>query len=392
MAIHPIEAEHYESSRPTFVDADLDVGHLSSDSNGRIELSSITYEAGLERPVVRLSVSDGYEDVPGRHEITETLKWLEGFLQDNPHIGLNDPGNKAKDWVYSTPTIYSWASLMPSAAALYPLQRPEANYLPNGVPVDERARDMFMHSPDAVGIRTRANIMSLLTKRFSREFVDKTQDRPMRWVSIACGAAVPVLDAFQDIQSDASQRNVPDVDIRLIDRDQDALDFARQLAESQGLELPEDSYMNRDIVKGLLAGDSLIEEIGSESVDFVDMLGIFEYFGDRAASQLLRQANKLVAPGGKIVLANMLDTHPNLELNQRGVGWPLIHPRSLPEVAAIVRDAGLDEGRMQIFVPQDNVYGVAMITKPELDVSTETISGARLASVRSLGHLPQVGQ
>lgn len=387
MAIHPLETEYYSFTDNTSLD--FDTGNLPDDSSGRIQFSELTHEAGLEGPVVRLNVRDGYEDIPGRHEITETLKELEGFLRDNPDIGLNDPDNKAKEWVYSTPTIYSWASLMPSAAALYPLQRPDANYLPNGEPVDERARYMFMHSPDAIGIRTRANIMSLLTKRFSREFAEKGKDRPMRWVSIACGAAVPVLDAFQDIQSDADQRVVPDIDIRLIDRDQDALDFARQLAENQGAKLPATSYMNRDIVKGLLAGDSLIEEIGPESVDLVDMLGIFEYFGDRAASQLLRQANKLVAPGGKIVLANMLDTHPNLEVNQRGVGWPLIHPRSLPEIAEIVEDAGIEQSQMQVFVPQDNVYGVVMLSKPELQDS-ETQPGVNPAATKRLGHLSRV--
>lgn len=335
-----------------------------------ITKESVEHQSGLAIDYV--SVSDGYEGGKYRAFIQNKLSHYETYLQQHPGITADSENNSAREFLDNIPTIKSWKSMMPSAMALYPLQRPEETYLPNGTKVDRFTRLLFRHGLDAIGIRSRAKIMESISLRQVRD----SDEDSTRWISLACGAAVPVLDAVANIKKEMPDR---DFSLTLVDLDRTALEFARELASAQGLREGTDFEAERvNLIRGLIKNDELVTTHGKESYDMVDMLGIFEYFADDHAQTMLKNAYRLLKPGGKLIIGNMLDTHPNLRFNQVAVGWPGVKPRSFDEIANVITNAGIDIKQCQAYVPEDGVYAVVEIGK-------QTQNEASAPSQRQLG-------
>lgn len=331
-------------------------------SDGMKDLETkVDQSTGLR--VHRVEVTDGYEgEVRERALFQGVLAEFEEHLRQNPEITVDSELNEGRMYLKSNETINAWMDMMPSAMALYPLQRPDEKYLPNGVKVSAEARNLFRHSQDAVGIRSRAQIMKELVS-------ENAQKGDIDWLSLACGAAVPVLDAVRELPE------TTDAKLTLVDFDPQALEFARTLATDQGLMPEKDFHIEAsNLVKDLIFKDNFIEKHGEESFDMVDMLGIFEYFDEERGAKLLQNAYRLVKPGGKMIIGNMLDTHPTLELNQRAVGWPGIKPRSLEEISQIVEQAGIEGDNVDVYIPQDGVYAVLEIKKPESETPSNGTS------------------
>ncbi len=315
--------------------------------------------------VVRgVSVADLSDDHPDRDLwVAHGDRW-DAHLRAHPELaapvvrgGELHVDNEASRWLYSSPGMREWRrELVPSARALLPMQRPHGAVLPSGAALDTMAFDAFVCSLDGIGIRTRAAVMRDVVTRNESRGAATTAVRPT-WVSLACGAAVPVLDAA------AAAAATPR--LHLVDLDESALAFARRLAEEQGLvEGPDITVSRRDLVRTIVARDTLVDEIGPGSAAVVDALGIFEYFSSSACVRLLRNAYRLLEPGGVLVVANMLSDRPQLAMNQRGVGWPAIHPRSVDEVLHLVERAGLPLERTTVHLPEDGVYAVVEVTRP----------------------------
>lgn len=95
----------------------------------------------------------------------------------------------------------------------------------------------------------------------------------------------------------------------------------------------------------------------------VDALGIFEYFDDQRSVLFLKNAYRLVRPGGVMVAANMLSDRPELAFNQRGIGWPKIFLRSREELKQLVVRAGVPVDCMAMTIPEDGVYAVVEMRK-----------------------------
>ncbi|HYG83496.1 MAG TPA: class I SAM-dependent methyltransferase family protein [Verrucomicrobiae bacterium] len=335
--------------------------------------------------IERVQVSDGFEaeNPELRAEIQATLEYWDVELQRHPEwqaprqdpetkMPIVDPANKASMWHYSTESQRQWGSLMPTALALHPLQRPESAVMPNGAHIDDRARELFKHSIDAIGIRSRAAIMTDI----ALEIAKKQETNDMKWVSIACGAAVPVLSAIERIKAEQPEKAPK---LELIDLDPQALAFAKTLAEEQGLEAGRDFTTRRsNIIKDMLVRDTLIDELGEQTAQMVDGLGIFEYFRDDVAVSMLQKMHRLVAPGGSLVIGNMLEDRPQLEFNRRAVGWPKIYPRALEDLSDLVQQAGIPIENVTTYIPEDGVYAVVSIEKPQPRASRVTTElGAR---------------
>lgn len=342
---------------------------------------SRTLELGVERDpasgcrVHYLEVEDIESVIESdeRQYIQGVIETWDQMLQDNsgweaPQVD-KDTGefilkNDVSRWLYGpeNPSLLEWAKSIKTAKALYPLQRPYSPRLPgettpggrllNGAEIDDNSRLFLLHGLDAIGIRSRAVIMAELVGKYYNPDVSNN------WVSLACGAAVPVLDALQEIGAGE------EVHLDLIDWDSDALAFADQLAKEQGMVRGDHYSLRRDnLVRGLIASDRLVDELGEGSAQIVDMMGIFEYFDHQRAAQMLRNAYRLVDEGGVLIAANMLSSRPQLAFNQRGVGWPGIHPRSLEDIGAVVKDAGIPIDNVDIYIPSDGIYAVMELRK-----------------------------
>ncbi len=322
--------------------------------------------------VTCVSVTDFSDQDPAAQAATQhEIAVLDELLRSHPDFAapaVNEvagnkvlrPNNPVSAWMYETkPALRVWrTNLVPTAKALTALYNADRWKLPTGERIDAATRNYFIHSLDAIGVRTRAAIMSAIAQRYVQH------NRTTRWASLACGAAIPVFQALDSRLSGA-------VDVKLVDLDAAALAHAAEYATGKGFAAGADfQLLKRHLIREMVATPKLVYELGESTMDFVDMLGIFEYIpekfnGAKSAASFLHNAFRLVRPGGGLVIANMLDTRPQLAFNQRGIGWPRIFPRSLAELLRIISDAGIAPEQVSVTVPEDGVYAVVEIRKPQ---------------------------
>ena len=340
-----------------------------------VRLSSINKDPETGELVQRLNVLDPYfaelaalnpiyaaeYALPEMRELQAQMGQLEEYLKANPDA---EATAKGEAFIYDdSATMRKWREGFPQARALYPLRYPNKPTLPDGTPVDHWAYERFAYSLDAVGIRTRAVVTRHLITDYARQRL-QAGNKDLELLSVACGAAVPVFEAMQQVH-----RQLPGVNahVSAVDWDEEALGFAHKIASDYGLDERDFTTMKRNIIKDLMVTDRLAEDLPKKP-DVVDMLGIFEYFDKEKAAKLLAKTYQLLGDEGMLVFGNMLDTHPQLQVNQRAVGWPIIKPRSIAEIKEIIlaaRDLGanIDMENVSIFVPEDGVYAVVRLVK-----------------------------
>lgn len=350
---------------------------LDMNAESRISLLHETIdERGLSLRYVHVAdISDTSPTREARQEmiaeqnelIRQHPEWEAPEIDASGQLILKNP---VSEWLYKSPAIHAWRQdLVPSADALLPMQRTEESTLPirlavddEGIPyaisggdaIDDDARSFFVDSLDGIGIRTRAVIMAEIAQGHIGS------DDTVKWLSLACGAAHPVFEALQSVSrgGDINAR------LHLIDYDQGTLESARRQSLHYGLQEGEHfTVSNRNLITDMIITDRLVEEHTPESARLVDALGIFEYFDSKRSAQFLNNAYKLVEPGGAVVISNMLSTRREIDLNQRGVGWPKIFPRTIEELTSIIEAADISLDTVTITVPEDGIYAVAEIRK-----------------------------
>lgn len=277
---------------------------------------------------------------------------LSAILQRVREVG---PSREVEDPTISrmlyglSPVMDAWRQTIPSAAALHPLYEPLGT-LGSGEAIDLPASTAFIHGKDGRGIRSRGAVLTALLAEESGDG---------RWASLACGAARPTCEAVAVVRSQGQ-----DVRAAVLDWDDSALDLARRTATEFGVaEHVETHRVN------VLKAARVQEVVPPGSCSAVECLGFFEYLPVREtegrvdAVAFLSLAYSLVAPGGQLVFANMLDTHPELPFTLHAVRWPMIVPRSLEEILEIVDLAGIERSAVELWLPEDGVYAVLSVRR-----------------------------
>lgn len=273
--------------------------------------------------------------------------------------------NSAAQWLYrdwdssnNEGSMELWAStLFPTARALYPLQRVAdgGRVLPGGV-IDERAQYLFTHMVDGIGLRSRARVYAEQLVTIAKE----SPEQELTVVSLGCGAGVPNIDATERIERELGKA----VDWDLYDFDTESLRFAKELVgESAVLHSSfryGDPYDQNTVVARAYARAFALPEA---SVDVVDALGLWEYIPQKHAVRFAERAYRLVKPGGRLIVSNMLPSRPQREFNQRAVGWPGLQLRSEDDLLAILDEAGIDSRNVTMTHATDGVYVVMEIRK-----------------------------
>lgn len=258
--------------------------------------------------------------------------------------------------------------LVPSALALAYLSDPQQVQTVTSkegevVEVDDTARKWWALCTDGVAIRSRATVMAELVKEHVTRQQATGEDQDFRWMSIACGTALPTMKAA--VHSGVQPK------ITLIDFDRKAMSATKELAAEIGFEgdIDDQKPMNIFNTKNL---DALRDKLAAEGKlpSLVDMMGIFEYIGDDTgvnvdASDFLRAGYDLVAPGGRLVLGQMRDDRLVEDFTMGVVAWPTIEQRSPKELMQVITAAGIPRESVRMFMPTDGVYTVVSIQKPE---------------------------
>lgn len=307
-------------------------------------------EAGYSVTVVR--VTDRYHHRTFRVERTLFLTFtnlLQRYLAKRPHISFEHGGNLARPLVYLPPGVKAWTAYMPGGLATHPVHNPETKTLASGKRIDVMTRRLFRHSIDAIGLRTRAYIM---TWRL-RESLGAAS-KPIAWLSLASGSGQPVYDAL-DVLGPEKIRSVI-----ITDSDEETLSFAGKLAKSEGVTSRSNLYLEQLDVFDDKAFDALWK---AHKPSVVDAMGLFEYLDVGHASQLLEKVYKKLPVGGMFIFTNMSPEHPHLDLHQRGLGWPGVIPRKVSDMARIFAKTSIPHGAIDVFRAEDKVYNVYHVTK-----------------------------
>ena len=99
--------------------------------------------------------------------------------------------------------------------------------------------------------------------------------------------------------------------------DNDILDMARLVASKLNLVENSDYFIeNRNLLNSMIRRDSLVVDVGENSQDIVDALGINEYFPDLLASRFLFNAYRCVKSGGALITSNMLIDRNQMQINK----------------------------------------------------------------------------
>ena len=361
---------------------------------GQVELSERRAELEMDRWQIHpVPTCDRYQTQSHEKVVVEleelTGMGFHGDCDLNAAIGrqrmrIDDTNPATRELIARVPGVEDWLELIPTAAALDLLYDPSIERLANGKPVSPAVRDWACNILDAHGIRSRGEIVQAI---LARHVIDQASlgATEQQWVSLACGAAQPVCHALRHIKENGHA--VPRV--TLVDLDRSALKAAQMYAQTaeveqfidilrmnilhpQGVALPVvDARTN-------VAARALRRRVGLEAAayDAVDAVGILEYVPEALpdesptalqvnAATFLANAAQLVKPGGLLLVGNMRDTHPQLGFTLNVVQWPYIQPRSIETMQRIVEVAGLGDWRVDVYCPDDGVYAVYAMRRPE---------------------------
>lgn len=302
--------------------------------------------------------SQGSETYPETKQLLD--QWDNELQQlDNPQPPVFDKKNRIvesnnhiSERFYNDRSIEEWALLMPSARALYYLTHLDVKNLPSGQPISENMTRFMRDMDDGIGIRTRKRVASwLVSERI------KQADGESKCLSLACGAADLMLETLASSKQNAK--------LTLVDIDDDALSMARSIAKEQNLQEGEDYCIkNSNLIYSMVRSDELVKQVGEQSQQVVDAIGINEYFSLPIATRFLSNAYRCVKPGGSLITANMLSTRSQMQINKTAIGWPKVYPRSTDEIVNMIEAAGLPLEHTRITIPNDGIYAVVEITRP----------------------------
>jgi hypothetical protein len=307
-------------------------------------------EAGY--PVTEVEVTDRYHHRPFKVERTLFLAFtnqLQKYLARRPHVSFEHKRNLARPLVYLPPGVKAWTAYMPGGLATQPVHNPETETLASGKRIDLMTRRLFRHSIDAIGLRSRAYLM---TWRIGQLLEGSA--KPVTWLSLASGSGQPVYDAINVLGPDKFRSVI------ITDGDAETLAFAHQLAKKEGVIAQTNPYFEQLDVFDQKALDKLFD---THKPTVVDAMGLFEYLEVDQAAELLSQVYAKLPAGGTFIYTNMSPEHPHLDLHKRGLGWPGVIPRTVEDMADILAKAKLPKADVEVFRASDKVYNVYQVTK-----------------------------
>jgi SAM-dependent methyltransferase len=176
----------------------------------------------------------------------------------------------------------------------------------------------FWHARCSVAVRARKELVkrelkALLARRAGAH-------PPVRVLSIAAGPAAELAELFDEIED----LRAP-MDVVLFEQDKGALAHAwRRLEPTVSARFPGRVHFTflHDSIKRLLRDPGLLEPFGH--FDLVYSVGLLDYLQPLTAVSLLRNLAAAVAPGGRLLVANMVD-HPARWYLEVPLDWSLIY-------------------------------------------------------------------
>ncbi|MFZ2167612.1 MAG: class I SAM-dependent methyltransferase family protein [Minisyncoccia bacterium] len=186
--------------------------------------------------------------------------------------------------------------------------------------------DFWLHIRNAQAVRNRLSIVEReLASAILAISKSKIGSEPVRILSIAAGSGQAVIETVERMR-----RAGIVCEVVLIDQDDTALAYARQLAEQYGVS---------DLVT-VRTGNAVFfnRELHGFVPDIVEMCGLMDYLDDRLAIALIKKIRRYLAHEGFFLTCHI---HPNAEsyFLRHAINWDMLY-RSRKELEALLVEGG----------------------------------------------------
>jgi extracellular factor (EF) 3-hydroxypalmitic acid methyl ester biosynthesis protein len=248
-------------------------------------------------------IDSAVRELPQGHRDPAAREWSRRYVEE---FLLQSPGNqRARAKPFGYPGDYEVMNFI--------YERPF-----EGSSLFGRAVQLaFWHSRSAIAVRARKDLVKRELKALlSRHAGSK---RPLRVLSIASGPAQELAELFDEV----AELPAP-LEVVLFEQDKNALAHAwRRLAPARA-RFPGDVRIMflHDSIKRLLRDAELFSPFGE--FDLIYSAGLLDYLQQRTAVVLTRHLAKASAPGGQLLIANMVD-HPAHWYLEVPLEWPLVY-------------------------------------------------------------------
>lgn len=256
--------------------------------------------------VVRLSeeIDAALRELPDGHYNPAAKEWslrhLHGFLMQSPvlhrahHKPFGYPGDyEVMNFIYARG--FEGASLFARAVGLA--------FAQTRAPAAVRSRKDLV----------KRHLSALLARRAGT-------GAPVRVLSIAAGPAEELEELLHDIDE------MPHgLEVVLLEQDKNALAHAwRRLRSAVDSRFPGAVRLTflHESIKRILRDGDLFRQF--EAFDFIYSCGLYDYLQRRTAVVLTRRLAAATKPGGRLLVANMID-HPTRWLMEHHLDWPLVY-------------------------------------------------------------------
>jgi extracellular factor (EF) 3-hydroxypalmitic acid methyl ester biosynthesis protein len=189
----------------------------------------------------------------------------------------------------------------------------------------------FTRTRAALAVRTRKDrvkreLQALLARRAGSA-------APVRVLSIAAGPAQELFELLEEAEEMPAR-----LEVVLFEQDKHALAHAwhrlRSIVEARFSGQVTLTFLH-DSIKRLLRDRDLFAPFGK--FDLIFSCGLYDYLADRTAVILSSRLARSLRPGGRLLVANMVD-HPTRWILEHHLDWPLIY-RTHQELLDLGREA-----------------------------------------------------
>jgi len=186
-----------------------------------------------------------------------------------------------------------------------------------------------------------------LVKKEVRKAIQKFANRKeVRLISLACGSAQAVIEIMSEFKSQGLI-----VKTLLVDIDQEALNYARGLAEENGV-IDQIDIRKSNILK--------IVKIASDfKPQIIEMLGLLDYIENKLAIRLIQRIYESLGEEGIFLTCNIA---PNIERNfvTQVINWPMVY-RKPKELSEIIEKSGFSDFKL-VYEPL-KIHGLVIAQK-----------------------------
>lgn len=190
------------------------------------------------------------------------------------------------------------------------------------------------------------NRLVLVRQELSKA-IDGFADRgEVRILSLAAGSAQGVVEVLSEYK-----RRGQNVQALLVDLDETALEYARELAERSAV--ADRVQIKRDTV-------AKVKRLARAwQPQIIEMIGLLDYLPDERAVKLLQKIGESLPPGGIFLTAN-IRSNGERHFLKWVINWPMLY-RSREQLAAIVASANFS--RCRIVYEPFGIHGLAVAVK-----------------------------